>query len=406
MTAGPEQPVCVVGAGPGGLTAALGLRALGVPVQVLDAEPPDRVRPGSRALYVHRDSLRTFDRIHPGLGRTVAGHGIQWSGLRTRYRGRPVYAKDHAPHPPGSGLPPYSSLRQIETEAHLMSACKEAGVTFQWSARIEQVLTGEDAVELRARDGRRWQTSYLVAADGARSTVRASIGRDMVGERSEAHHVVIDLADDPDRPEPAHRTFHYNHPRLDGRHVLVVPFAGGRQIDLQCRRGEDPDALLTDEAVRHWLPRVVDPGYLDRILWRSRYPFLQLVADSFIDERRRVLLAGEAAHLFAPFGARGMNSAIADADAAATAVATALAATTRERAHGAVEDYDRSRRAAAGHNRDAAGSALAHMRPRGRVARLRQRAAGRAAAVLPSCGAWLEKAPYGPRTLATPTSTY
>lgn len=398
--------VAVIGAGPAGLTTALALRALGVTVRVLTDEPEDRVRPGSRALYVHRDSLRTFERIRPGLGHQIADHGIQWSGLRTSYGDRLVYTKDFPPRSETTGLPPYTSLRQIDTEAHLLQACHDAQVEFDWSARIEKVLPDAGGAEVSADDGRSWHAEYVVAADGARSATRTAIGRTMDGGRSESYHVVVDLADDPQDPDPAHRTFHYHHPGVDGRHVLVVPFAGGRQIDLQCRHGEDPEDFLTADALQDWLPQVVTPDYLDRILWASRYPFLQLVADSFTDEHRRVLLVGEAAHLFAPFGARGMNSAIADADAAAIAVGTALSARTPERARSAVEDYDRLRRAAAVRNRDAAATALAHMRPASRSAKLRQQFAARAARFVPAFGNWLEKAPYGPRTPATPVSTY
>lgn len=388
------------------MTAALGLRALGVDVTVLSDEPEERVRPGSRALYVHHESLRTLERVHPGLGLTVAQRGIQWSGLRTHYNSRLVYAKDFAAKGRATGLPPYTSLRQIDTESHLLAACREAGAVFEWSAQVTTVTSGEDAVEVATADGRRWRASYVVGADGSRSTIRSAIGRTMLGGRSEAYHVVIDLADDPQRQDPTQRAFHYHHPGMEGRHVLVVPFAGGRQVDVQCRPDEDPDALLTDEALAQWLPRVVDFSYLDRILWRSRYPFLQHVADSFVDDSRRVLLAGEAAHLFAPFGARGMNSAIADADAAATAIGTALTATSTARARSAVEDYDRLRRTAALHNRDAAATALSHMRPSGWAAKARLRAAGQGARIVPSLGRWLEKAPYGPRTPATSLSVY
>ncbi|GAA4555014.1 FAD-dependent monooxygenase [Pseudonocardia xishanensis] len=398
------EPVCVVGAGPVGLTAALALRSLGVPVRVLDAQAENRVRPGSRALYVHHDSLRTFERISPGLGETVAAHGIQWSGRRTRHRGRLVFAKDHPPSA-GGDLPPYASLRQLDTEAHLLDACRAHGVAFGWSAEVEKVVAGAEGVELRSTDGRRWTAPYVVAADGARSVVRAAIGRRMVGRRSASHHVVVDLADPPGEPVPALREFHYHHPGLDGRHVLVVPFAGGRQVDLQCREGEDPDALMEPARLRGWLSEVVATELVDRVLWVSRYPFLQSVADAFIDDERRVLLAGEAAHLFAPFGARGMNSGIADADAAAVAVATALQATDPQRARSTIDDYDAVRRAAALHNRDAAGQALAHMRP-SPGGRLRQHLAAGLAGRVRRCGTWLEKAPYGPRTMATPTSTY
>lgn len=399
--------VLVVGAGPAGMTVALALRSLGVQVTVLSDEPEHRVRAGSRALYVHRESLWTLERIRPGLGRDIAAHGIQWTGLRTRWGERVVYSKDFAPGTAGASgreLPAYSSLRQLDTEHHLLAACQAAGVRFSWDSRVEAVDVTGEGVRVSLTGGRQMRARYVVGADGARSTVRQAIGRTMVGDRSEAYHVVVDLADDPDRPDPANREFTYHHPGADGRHVLVVPFAGGRQVDVQCRPGEDPDTLLADDALSRWLPRVLDREYLDRVMWRSRYPFLQHVADSFTDDSGRVLLVGEASHLFAPFGARGMNSAIADAAAAASAIGTALTATSAAR--GAVQEFDAFRRAAAIHNRDAAAAALHHMRPAGWAAKLRLRAAAQGARFVPLLGRWLEKAPYGPRTRATPISTY
>lgn len=406
---GDELPVIVVGAGPAGLMAALALRALDVQVTVLSDEPENRVRPGSRALYVHHESLATFERAHQGLGHDIAASGIRWTGLRTRWRQRVVYAKDFAPlttGAPASHLPAYSSLRQIDTEKRLLTACRSVGVSFSWDSLVESVTTSPHEVRILLADGRELRARYAVGADGARSAVRRAISRSMDGGRSEAYHVVVDLADDPDHPAPALREFTYHHPGVGGRHVLVVPFAGGRQVDVQCRPGEEPDSLISDEAVSGWLPHVLGREYLDRILWRAPYPFLQHVADSFIDEHRRVLLVGEASHLFAPFGARGMNSAIADADYAATAIGTALRASSAARAMGAVEDFDRLRRAAALHNRDAAAAALSHMRPSGLRSRLRLAIAAQTARVSPASARWLEKSPYGPRTPATPLTVY
>ncbi|MFG3030922.1 FAD-dependent monooxygenase [Streptomyces sp. NPDC048253] len=380
------NPVIVVGAGPVGLSAALALRAHGLPVVLLEADPADRERPGSRALFVHRETLRLLDGMSPGLAAEITAYGRTWHTRRTFYRGRQVYARTF---PPPSGPPPFTSLRQLDTERFLRAACERAGVDFVWDARIEGVRTSGSGVTLVGEGGREWDAGYVVAADGARSAVRGGLGIPLEGVRGEGFHVVVDVADVPGAELPLERVFHYEHPGVGGRSVMRVPFTGGFQVDLQCRDDDPEEAFGTEDAVREWLPGVVGDGYADRILWVSTYRFLRKVAASFTDPHGRVLLVGEAAHLFPPFGARGMNSGIADAAAAARAVA----AGTPE----AVAAFADVRRAAGLFNSEAAGLALEHLRPRRRTVRLRQRAAAALAPVLPSCGSWLEHAPYGPR---------
>jgi 3-(3-hydroxy-phenyl)propionate hydroxylase len=379
-------PVLVVGAGPVGLSAALALRAHGLPAVVLEAEPEDRERPGSRALFVHRETLGLLDAMRPGLAAEITSYGRTWHTRRTLYRGREVYSRTF---PPPSGPPPFTSLRQTDTERFLRAACAEAGVEFVWGARVTGVSAGEREVRLTGEDGRVWSGAFAIAADGARSTVRRELGIALEGTHGEGFHVVVDVADVPGAELPLERVFHYEHPGVGGRSVMRVPFTGGFQVDLQCRDDDRPEEFGTEEAVRRWLPSVVGDGYGERILWVSTYRFLRKVAAAFTDPHRRVLLAGEAAHLFPPFGARGMNSGIADAAAAAEAIA----AGTGE----AVAGFAGVRRAAALFNSAAAGAALDHLRPRRRIVRVRQRTAAALAPVLPWCGSWLEHAPYGPR---------
>ncbi|UOB10699.1 FAD-dependent monooxygenase [Streptomyces sp. HP-A2021] len=379
-------PVLVVGAGPVGLSAALALRAHGLPAVLLEAEPEDRERPGSRALFVHRETLGLLDAMRPGLAAEITSYGRTWHTRRTLYRGREVYSRTF---PPPSGPPPFTSLRQTDTERFLRAACAEAGVEFVWGARVTGVSAGETEVRLTGEDGRVWSGAFAIAADGARSTVRRELGIALEGTHGEGFHVVVDVADVPGAELPLERVFHYEHPGVGGRSVMRVPFTGGFQVDLQCRDDDRPEEFGTEEAVRRWLPSVVGDGYGERILWVSTYRFLRKVAASFTDPHRRVLLAGEAAHLFPPFGARGMNSGIADAAAAAEATA----AGTGE----AVAGFAEVRRAAGLFNSAAAGAALDHLRPRRRIVRVRQRTAAALAPVLPWCGSWLEHAPYGPR---------
>ncbi|HEX4816293.1 MAG TPA: FAD-dependent monooxygenase [Nonomuraea sp.] len=391
-----QHELLVVGAGPAGLSAALAARSLGVEVTLIEADERDQERPGSRALFVHQETLERLERLSPGLGEKIAGFGVLWQVARTFYRGREVYARRYGGGPVGA-LPPYASLRQLDTERFLRAACAAAGVETVWGARVEAVVPGQDGVTVRVRDGGEWRARYVIAADGARSAVRASLGVAMDGGRSSDYRVAVDLAGDDVSGAPAERHLHYRHPALGGRNLLIVPFTGGVQVDVQCRDPEDGERLSDPAAVRRWLPRVVARERAERVLWVSRYPCLQRVATSFVDEHRRVLLAGEAAHLFAPLGARGMNSSIADAEAAAAAVSLALRATCVERARGVVEDYDTVRRQAAWHNRGRVEGALRHLRADSAWSRLAQEGAARLAPRLPGFGAWLDKAPYGPR---------
>jgi 3-(3-hydroxy-phenyl)propionate hydroxylase len=149
--------------------------------------------------------------------------------------------------------------------------------------------------------------------------------------------------------------------------------------------------------VARWVARVLPEKYADRISWISTYRFLQVIASSFTDAHRRVLLVGEAAHLFAPFGARGLNSGVPDAAEAAAAISAALRTAIPAEAAGAIDAFAERRKAAAAYNREAAGLALAHMQADSIATRWKRRAAASAAIIGQRAGSWLDSSPYGPR---------
>lgn len=340
--------------------------------------------------------MQLLEGIRPGLGRELADHGLIWRTKRTLYRGRELYAKTYPP-PRRDAIPAATSLPQVVTEQLLLAAALGAGVDFVWETPVAGVEPSASGVTVVTETGARVDGAFVVGADGARSNVRTSLGIPLEGPRTENAFVIVDTTEDPEAPLAAERVFHYEHPAVGGRNVLFVPFAGHWRVDLQCRSDDDADAFGGSEGVKGWLPEVMDAKYVDRVSWVSTYVFLQVLAREFADSSGRVLLVGEAAHLFAPFGARGLNSGIPDAIVAARAIRAALDAASAGEARAAVSHFAESRRAAAERNRAASNSALAHLAPSSADARVRRRVAAAAAPYVPSAGRWLDSAPYGPR---------
>jgi 3-(3-hydroxy-phenyl)propionate hydroxylase len=387
--------VVVVGAGPVGLTAALALRAQGLPVTVIEAETEGRHRPGSRAIFIHRETLEHLDSISDGLGVEIARNGVVWTTKKTFYGEDLVYERTYPPPDPAR-LPHATNLSQVEVERMLLGAAERAGVEFVWSQPVESVAVSSDGVSVRTSSGE-WRAPFVIGADGARSVVRESIGVSLEGPRTDSSFVIVDVAEDDVQPMRPERVYYYEHPAVERRNVLLVPFAGGIRADLQLRPGDDPERFNDEAGVRRWIARVLPAKYADRVTWVSTYRFHQVVANAFVDPARRVLLIGEAAHLFAPFGARGLNSGVPDAIVAARAIPAGDPT--------AIDHFAETRRQAALYNRNASSVALQHMQARDWRTRMKRRLAAELAKRGLRSGAWLDSSPFGPRAAEFKTET-
>ena len=327
----------------------------------------------------------------------LSSYDAVWYGTRSGRCTAGVRCTDeHTSAPAARALPSATNLPQVVTEAVLLQACLDAGVEFVWNAEVVTAKADGRGVVLDPSDGRRISARYVIGADGARSVVRESTGLHLEGPRTSNAYVIVDVAEDPVEPLPLERVFHYEHPRVGFRNVLLVPFAGHWRVDLQCHPDDDPDAYSSDAGVRDWLARVMPGKYANRVTWVSSYVFRQAIARSLTDDTRRVLLVGEAAHVFAPFGARGLNSGVADAVMAARAIDSALRAETPAAAARFVDEFAVARRAAAGRNRAASSAALAHLQAASPTRRRLRRAAARVAPFVTSAGrGWSAFGPLG-----------
>lgn len=376
--------VAVIGGGPVGLTAALACRALGLKTVIVEADSASRVRQGSRALFLHREPLTELAQFEPGIDEQIVDAGMLWAGRRYYWRGREFYRRSF---PPQAGKVHGTSLSQAETERILMRAVRGHGIPFLWDTTVRGLRVDDDGVTLET-DGRpEVRARYVIACDGARSAARKALGIGMSGENLDSRWVIVDVGEIDDGALPPELVFHYQHPALDGLNVLLIPFRGGWRIDVQCKTQADIDRLGSAEGVRAWLPKIMNARYAEDIRWISTYRFNKLVAERFTDDKRRVVLAGEAAHLFPPFGGRGLNSGIIDAGHAAQAIAQALVAPTRAAAYASIDAVALDRHDAAKFNMEAAAIGVRIMAPDSLWTRLKRQAA---VAVMP----WSKRARY------------
>ncbi len=342
-----RHPVVVVGAGPVGLCAALGLACHGIRTVLIEAD--DSVCTGSRAICISRRSLEILARL--GALDGFLRIGLPWSTGRSFYRDREVL-RFSMPHDENQRLPPMLNLAQYHIEQILLDRAGELGdlIDLRWETRLAALEPRDDGVRLALKTPRgdyHLEADWVVAADGGRSTVRAALGLGLTGTAYEGRYVIVDIRLRSDRP--TERLAFFDAPCNPGSTVLVHKQPDDVwRIDYQLRDDEDPEAAVLPEnvipRVRSLLSMIGERGDWSPI-WISLYRANALTLDRY--RHGRVLFAGDAAHLVPIFGVRGANSGIDDADNLAWKLAAVVQGTATD---ALLDSYSDERVAAAREN--------------------------------------------------------
>jgi 2-polyprenyl-6-methoxyphenol hydroxylase-like FAD-dependent oxidoreductase len=338
--------VAVVGAGPIGLTAALELAAREVPTIVLEAKPA--LEPiGSRAIVLAHDALATFSRL--GC-EEIPRRGVRLSRART-YLGETELFTIEFPPAPEDELPLFVNLQQTYTERVLLRAAEQTGlIDIRFDAAVTGLRQDARSVTLELHNGDTVTAAYAIGADGGRSTVRRLLGVGFPGKSFNDRFLIADVRAELPGFARDERRFFFDPPSNPGRQILIHPQPDGEwRIDWQVAPETDVEAERASGALDARIRALVgDAPY--ELAWLSAYRFHQRLASRF--RVGRVFLVGDAAHLMAPFGARGMNSGVEDA----TSLASALASDSPDA-------YERERRPAAIENLRITGGTMRFMAP-------------------------------------------
>lgn len=349
-----RHPVVIVGGGPVGMALALDLGQKGTPVLVLDEH--SGVGQGSRAICFARRTLEIADRLQ--CGSPMLDKGVQWDTGRVFHGDDEVFNFNLSPEK-GIKNPAFINLQQPYFEKFIVDQIRQEqqrGTPIEIRGRNSvidlDVQSDHVTLSVDTPDGPyQIEAEWLIACDGARSPVRGMMGLNFDGRVFEDNFLIADVK--MSAPFPAERWFWFEPPFENaGQSALLHKQPDDIwRIDFQLGWDIDKSLELDPDRIRKRVDAMLGDEVSYELEWTSIYTFQCRRMERF--RHGRVLFAGDSAHQVSPFGARGANSGIQDADNLGwkldlvykgLAAETLLDSYCEERVHGANENILNSTR--------------------------------------------------------------
>lgn len=302
--------VIIAGAGPTGLALACQLIRYGVDFVIFDKR--EGLTPYSKAIGVQARTLEIYEQI--GLADKLIEQGAATERVRLMEGGevRAVIELSAL----GQGMSPYPFLLIVEQSKHervLYDFIKTHGEEVLWQTNMDSFSQNETGVTAHITDAngeaQTIQAKYLVACDGAKSSVRTALGMTFGGSTFERMFYVADVQINWQLPHDSliaclardRSTAFFPMPGED-RYRIVGAFPEGFD--------KEASEIVYEEIER----QVIEDTKLEldiyKVNWFSSYKVHSRRVNSF--SKGRCFLAGDAAHIHSPAGAQGMNTGIQD----------------------------------------------------------------------------------------------
>jgi 3-(3-hydroxy-phenyl)propionate hydroxylase len=308
-----RYPVVIVGGGLTGLTLALDLGLRGISVVVIDEDDSvGALGLSSRGVVYVERTLEIFERL--GVARRVIEKGVGWTKGRV-FKGQDEVYSFAAKAVDDSYIPPHTNLQQFFVEQYLVERIGAIdNVDLRWKSRVVGVSPHDDHVTLQIstpEGAYEIETEWLAACDGGNSFIRTSLNVPSHVHLFEDVWCIADIRANTN--SACERRMWLDADFNDGGVVLNHQLADGVcRFNCQISHYPDIERAGTMDEIHRRLRRALGENTPYEIVWTGVWRYKRRLTDRFVDGR--VIYLGDAAHQVPPFGARGGNSGVADAD--------------------------------------------------------------------------------------------